>query len=312
MSRRADRADQLSRSLATYTKNVRPLPGIVDKERADAFIEQLVESTRRTEYVRTMLDRPLSEERRLPNCAGFDPVLGAIVCMRNGDYEEACWLTLLGVQFGRARVGGWELCRAVYGRLGNGPTSSWTRTVGDVSELCNWIEDNAERIRIGPPRRRFGNHRKYESLKETDGRGTPRTIRTYVAWVKAIGSHKELIDSAIAGAEDDPYLAFDTLYRSMSAVASFGRLARFDYLSMLGKLRVASIKAGSTYLTSSTGPLKGAQLLFTQKGAEVPSTRIMDSRLRDLGEALGVTMQDLEDAICNWQKSPNSFKAFRG
>ena len=94
----------------------------------------------------------------------------------------------------------------------------------------------------------------------------------------------------------------------MSAVARFGRTARFDYLTMVGKLGLAAIEPPSTYMEGSTGPVRGARLLFG--GRENATT--LDSWLVELEAELHVGMQVLEDALCNWQKSPNEFKPFRG
>jgi hypothetical protein len=259
-----------------------------------------------------MLGRDVSFGRRDPAKASFDPVLAAIAHIRDGNVDEACWLTFLGVQFGKHRIDGWALCRAVYGRLGAGPISYWIRTAHDACDLCDWIESRASEIRNGPPPRRFGNHRKYESLIDKGSRGTPVTIKSYVAWVKAAGSHDALFRRVIAECNGDRYQAFHRLYQSMDAVASFGRLAKFDYLSMIGKLKIADIGAGSTYLGSSTGPMKGARMLLHQLGEKPPHVKAMEHRLRELGEHLDVTMQDLEDAICNWQKSPDCYVPYRG
>jgi Alpha-glutamyl/putrescinyl thymine pyrophosphorylase clade 3 len=38
----------------------------------------------------------------------------------------------------------------------------------------------------------------------------------------------------------------------------------------------------------------------------------LEARAIELGEALGVDFAVLEDAICNWQKTPDVFKHFRG
>ena len=95
----------------------------------------------------------------------------------------------------------------------------------------------------------------------------------------------------------------------MEVVASFGRVARFDYLTMIGKLGIADISPGSTYLSGSTGPLLGARLLF---GNSTLSHSVLNSYLNDLGMHINVGMQVLEDALCNWQKSPDVFKPFRG
>ncbi|HEV2687133.1 MAG TPA: hypothetical protein VGV35_01225, partial [Bryobacteraceae bacterium] len=105
----------------------------------------------------------------------------------------------------------------------------------------------------------------------------------------------------------DPGAAFDSLYRSMEVVRRFGRLARFDYLTMVGKLELAPIKPGSAYLNGSTGPLAGARLLFGNGSAAN-----LDEWVIQLDGKLQVGMQVLEDSLCNWQKSPEAFKAFRG
>jgi len=60
------------------------------------------------------------------------------------------------------------------------------------------------------------------------------------------------------GANGDPRKAFYDLYRMMEVVASIGITARFDYLTMVGKLGLASIEPGSTYMQGATGPLQGA------------------------------------------------------
>lgn len=307
-----ERAKTLEVALRDFHENRRPLPGIESAERRESFIMQLLDSTRRTEYVGKVLQRDLAVARLDPYSALFDPILGAIVSIRSGNIEEAYWLTFLATHFGNAHTCGWQLSQAVYGRLGLGPISTWDRTRGDVEELCAWLAANAEVIRTGPPTRKFGNHRKYESLDDRGSRGTPVTFRTYVQWITAGGSHVDIINAALTASGGDPYNAFDRLYRSMSAVASFGRLAKFDYLSMLGKLKLAPIAAGSTYLGASSGPLKGAKLLFIAGTPQAQPSSVMDGWLRQLGESLNVTMQDLEDALCNWQKSPDVYVRFNG
>ena len=94
----------------------------------------------------------------------------------------------------------------------------------------------------------------------------------------------------------------------MGVISRFGRLARFDYLTMIGKLGLAPIEPGSTYMQSSTGPVEGARLLFETNN----SPKTLDRWLVDLGTQLKVNMQVLEDALCNWQKSPDRFVPFRG
>ena len=108
----------------------------------------------------------------------------------------------------------------------------------------------------------------------------------------------------------NPHKLFDYLYCSMTEVMSFGRMAKFDYLTMIGKLGLAQIEPGSTYLEGSTGPAVGARLLFS--GGNATPLSDLDSRSVELGDALGVGMQVMEDALCNWQKNPGKFVPFRG
>jgi Alpha-glutamyl/putrescinyl thymine pyrophosphorylase clade 3 len=99
----------------------------------------------------------------------------------------------------------------------------------------------------------------------------------------------------------------------MKSVVSFGRTARFDYLTMIGKLGLASIEPGFAYMGGATGPLRGARLLFfgsATAGGVTP--RQLDAWLAELDAYLGVGMQVLEDSLCNWQKSPGRFLRFRG
>lgn len=104
---------------------------------------------------------------------------------------------------------------------------------------------------------------------------------------------------------------FDDLYRKLASVMSFGRTARFDYLTMIGKLGIAAVAPRRPYLVGATGPLRGARLMF---GGAVVGQRALElePKVIALGAALGVGMQEMEDALCNWQKSPSKFVAYRG
>ena len=100
---------------------------------------------------------------------------------------------------------------------------------------------------------------------------------------------------------------------SMDAVASIRRMARFDYLTMLGKLGLAPITPDRPYLHGATGPLRGARSLFLgNPTASRLSTNALDTRVVQLGTALQVGMQEMEDSLCNWQKSPSQLRVYRG
>lgn len=312
--RPADRAlaAALEAGLISFDRERRPLSGVTGAARRDALIEQLMESLHRVKYVSVLKGRELSERRADPNSEMFDPLMAAIHHQRQREIDEAFWLVFVFVHFGRHVREGWRLAREVYGRLGGAPRWDWEHTSANPSAFRKWLGSHqAELEREGLPLG-FGNHRKYQSLDAQSDAGTGSAFETYVAWVGPPRTHQALANDALAHAGGDPRKAFDALYQSMNAVASFGRTARFDYLSMVGSLGLAPIEPGSPYLQNSTGPLRGARLLFTGDVVSAISAPALDQWLVELGSHLGVGMRVLEDALCNWQKSPDIFTRFRG
>ena len=300
------RAQLLGQQLIAFHQQQRMLPGIHEFTRRQVLIEQLIESIRRVEYVAAIRGRELSNRRLDPTDEMFDPLKAAILCQRRGNTEEAFWLVFLFVHFGKHSQGGWRYIREIYGKLGKGGRWDWASTRSDTAGFRRWLgshQDILNRIPCG-----FGNHRKRESLNAYSSNGTGAVVESYVRWVNCSRTHRNLVDTALQENNGDPRLAFDCLFRSMNDVIRFGRLARFDYLTMLGKLGLASIEPGSTYLQGSSGPVKGARLLF---GGKYRPQRL-DRWLVELGTELNVGMQVLEDALCNWQKNPDRFVPFRG
>jgi hypothetical protein len=276
------------------------------------FLEQLIESIHRVEYIVVIRQRDVSSRRADPNDDLFDPIKAAVLKSRQRNHDEACWLAFLSVHFGKNRRSGWRLARDVYGALGHCLLWDWQRTSSNVAGFRRWLEANQNRLRQDGIARAFGNHRKYQSLDANSANGTGAAIASYVAWVHSHATHAQLFQAAAVAAGHDRRRTFDNLYRSMRSVASFGRTARFDYLTMIGKLNLASIEPGSTYMTGSTGPLAGARLLFTGDAHSAVAPNQLDAWLVDLEAALGVGMQVLEDSLCNWQKNPDRFVPFRG
>jgi alpha-glutamyl/putrescinyl thymine pyrophosphorylase-like protein len=300
-------AKKLEARLHRFHDEEQALPGIVSPARRTAFLEQLIESIHRVDYVARIKQRQLSERRASPDDELFDPILAAIVHQRKGDYEEAFWLVFLSVHFGRNRRGGWRYAREVYGSLGTGLNWTWKRVSTDPAGFRQWLATHQAELRRDGVPGGFGNHRKYESLDAHSEQGTGAVMESYVAWVGSPRTHQELVQNAVATSAGDPKVAFDKLYNSMRAVKRFGRTARFDYLTMISKVGLATIQPGSPYLADSTGPLAGARLLFGSNA----KAKELDGSIIDLGEMLDLGMQVMEDALCNWQKSPDTFHAFR-
>jgi Alpha-glutamyl/putrescinyl thymine pyrophosphorylase clade 3 len=295
-------ADRLRAMLARFEDEASPLPGLGSADRRDTFIGQLVESDRRKRYIRGLSGAELSAARCDPTSTLFDPLKAAVIHHRSGNSEEAFWMVFLFVHFGRSRRGGWGFARTVYGSLGAGTSWGWDRVSTDPVAFQGWLAANLAEIESGGPGG-FGNHRKYESLA-----GTGRTVVTYVAWVGGARSHGDRFNAALSAASGDRRLAFAQLFRSMEIIHRFGRTARFDYLSTVSKLDFAAIEPDRAYLGNATGPLTGARQLF---GGGVRRPAELDRQLVDLETYLGVGLDTLEDAVCNWQKSPSVFRPFR-
>jgi hypothetical protein len=283
-------------------------------------MEQLFESIHRVQYIeRGVLlkrgePRDLDPRRADPRIDLFDPIKAAAIRCREGEDDEACWFVFLFTHFGKHLRTGYQLTRNVFGSLGSGQNWTWAQTSSNPEAFRRWLRENQTALKSGATAGHFGNHRKYTNLDPDFSRGTGEAFVTYVRWVQNHRNHRGLFDDAERRAGHDRRRAFSLLYRSMKrAVNSFDRTGVFDYLTMIAKLDLADIEPGSTYMTGATGPLAGARLLYGDAEKEMaPAT--LDRWLVELEADLGLRMgmQILEDSLCNWQKSPDAFVAFRG
>lgn len=291
-------ADRLVAALARYEHDVEALPGIAAPQARASLVEQLVESDRRVRFFATIAARPVNSVRAEPAAPAFDPLRAAVLHHRQDDLDEACWLVFLFVLFGKNRRSGYRLAADVYGRLGHGRWR-WIDVHGNPAAFSAWIDTHVRDIRSGGGR--FGNHRKYESIPAIG-----RVVTSYVSWVGPDHANRFVTHTANAGPED----GFEALYWSMDAVHRFGRVGRFDYLSTVGRLGLADIRPGRPYFGSATGPKTGAEILY---GRTDLLTRQLEARTIELGrDYLALGFDVLEDALCNWQKSPEDFRPFRG
>ena len=302
---RADMTDALQRFEQTHGA----LPGIAQPGRRAALAGQLADSMRRTQFFTHLLQETSGPAVADPTSASFDPLRAAAFHERAGHRDEAFWLVFLFIHFGKHRSSGWRRIADIYGRLGNGPLWTWDAVSVDVHAFRRWLGDHVEAIKRLEPKRGFGNHRKYESLEAWTPNGTGAVIESYVGWVGTAG-HDARIAQVTAGALT-PAARFDALYASVHTVRRFGRTGAFDYCSTLAKLGLVAAEPSAACLVGATGPLKGARLLLAPSGPRL-SAAALEARLTPLQSALGVGFDVLEDALCNWQKSPAEFKPFRG
>lgn len=305
-----DRRLPLSAGLQSFV--LHQLPGVATAARREALVEQFVDSIRRIDFVHRLRTAQIDDARCDPTSPIFDPLRAAVLKHRAGNLDEAFWLVFLATHCGRHLTDHWALTRTLYGSNGAGPCWNWSTISANPEDFQQWITDAYSGLRTDGISRRFGNHRKYETLKPNSTRGTSAVLRSYVSWVGANRGHALLIQEAYKAGGGDPKAAFEYLYRAMAAVTSFGRTGRFDFLTMVGKIGLADIEPGIPYLVGATGPLAGARLLFGGTGVANLAPKTLDQWVAELGKHLGLGMQAMEDALCNWQKSPDAYFPFRG
>jgi hypothetical protein len=291
-------------ALRNYDAKVRRLPGLADPRAVDTLAMQFVASLRREDYYRLVQRKPISANRADPNHSSFDAERAVAFHVQRGNIDEAALLLFLMTYFARPAETGWLRLRDVYGRLGQG-IWDWTSVSTDPAAFAVWLAANWRNVRG-----KFGSHRKYESLRPDRARNMGLVIANYVQWIGDQG-HQRFFSEIIRRAGNNPHTIFDTLYREIR-ITSFGRLAKFDYLALIGRYEIAPIGAGSAYLDGATGPLRGAHLLFDGRHDGPTTNVVLQDLLDSLDTYLGVGMQVMEDAICNWQKRPLAFEHFRG
>jgi hypothetical protein len=298
-------ATRLEADLAQFSANQRALPGIADTATRATLAIQMVASLRGLDYSETIRTRDISPNRANPNCPSFDPERAAVFHMRSGRTDEAFWLVFLITHFGKHLTHGWRRLREVYSSLG-GQTWTWARVSADPAAFRAWLLAHQDQIGGG-----FGSHRKRESVRADLAGGTAAVVESYVAWVGPSHSHATMMAKLTQAGGNSPESVFDHCYHSMNVVR-FGRLGRFDYLCLLGRLGFANISPGRAYLKGATGPLSGARLLFGGAVNAAIGWASLEDWILELDAVLGVGMQVMEDSLCNWQKSPAEFVHFRG
>ncbi len=301
-----DRIDEFVEKIAQIEQQ-EPLPGITTAERRLCWAEQIVSSLRRISYTDALLVRAVDQSRCEPYSGIFDPVRGAIYLNRKGKLDEAVWLTFILTHFGKHIVDDWKFSENVYGSFHEGRVWTFANYSVDATEFEKILLENAAALASG----RFSNHRKFQSKKPE---AVARTFRTYYQWQTEFGGFRDRLVATHASVGQEPFAAFDALYKSMKDVFGFGggRLGRFDFLTMLGKLQLAPIAPGSVYLDKATGPLAGARLLFFNNRDHGITGKALEARVDALDEILEVGKQVIEDSLCNWQKSPEAYVYFRG
>ncbi|MFT9382595.1 hypothetical protein [Gluconobacter sp. P5B12] len=288
----------------TGAKADQGLQGLPDIQTIETLAMQFVASLRREKYYRLVQRSPISPARADPNNLSFDAERAVAFHIQQGNIDEAGWLIFLMTHFARRPDSGWRRLQDVYGMLGAG-LWDWHSVTANPAAFNQWLTHNW--MHVGGA---FGNHRKYESLRPDANRPMQRTVAEYLAWIGP-GGHATFFAAAVIAAGNNPHTIFDYLYQRMR-ICSFGRLAKFDYLALIGRYGLAPIEAGSAYLDGATGPGNGARLLMDGRPDSRRSNGEVQQKLDVLDAHLKVGMTVMEDALCNWQKSPKKFVHFLG
>lgn len=305
---------KIESAIIQFKQEDSPLLGIDSLEKQNTLIRQLIDSIRRIDFVLALHSKQPSIRRTNPNDPIFDPIRAAIY-YKDSNYDEACWLVFLFTHFGKSKSTGWRLCADIYSCLGADEIWTWDKIKNNLPAFKAWFRQASLSMQADGIPRHFGNHRKYESIRANANRSIDTVIESYVNWIGYSGQHSIKFAEAISLSGSDPKELFDYLYKSMKAVCSFGRTAKFDYLTMMKKVGLLDIEPPRLYLKEATGPLSGARLLFYGSGIAPVSADTLESKLALFSDYLGLdmlTMQVLEDALCNWQKSPSTYIYFNG
>jgi hypothetical protein len=287
--------------------------GLTSDSRVESLARQLFDSIRRVDYIYKICTKEYSGESINPSSRYFDPYKLISNFVKKQDYEEAYWLCFLTTYCGKNLKNGWGSLSAIYGGDTASGINSWLQVSNNEVTFFNWLDSVGENIKTG-----FGNHRKYETFKSTPGKGPRAVIHSYLNLMKLGGgtiSQVNFFSNCKEIYTDDPEDLFDALYKiEASKILRFGRLSKFDYLTLLTKVGLINLEPPEAYISTSTGPKAGLALLFlnnsqTSKPAAWHKTQMNTLKSLELGP---LKMQVLEDALCNWQKSPADYTAFRG
>lgn len=283
-----------------------PLNGINAPSQKNCFLYQLEDSIRRIQYVQTIGLKQHDQTSADPNLTFFNPISAAAWHLSIGNVDEASWLVFLITHFGKNKRTGWRLLKDVYSGLGQ-KLWDWPTVSITPNAFGHWIDANLIVLKANGI---FGNHRKYESLKY---RITGGAINSYVEWVGPNLSHVVKF-AQLEPVNATPRTRFKAFYRSCRRIYRFGRMGTFDHLTMMGKLNILDIEPDSVYFSGATGPIPGAKMLFTGNPNANLTNAQLENQLAQLDAHLGLPfgMQILEDALCNWQKSPAHYIHFRG
>ncbi len=171
--------DDLAVKLKLWEDHYGDMPGITDHDYRKTFIEQIISSLRRIEYITQIQNRSIDPERSNPHSPLFDPLRSAILMAKKGDTDEAIWTVFIATHFGRHIADGWKLAANVYGSFGEGPTWSSDTYRADKKGFEAMLQKNLAKLQDKHISGRYSNHRQYQSKNPIS---IATTFRTFSEW----------------------------------------------------------------------------------------------------------------------------------
>ncbi|WP_296405613.1 hypothetical protein [Psychrobacter sp.] len=258
---------------------------------------QLLDRVKEDERVENLFKSDIHQEVSDPKSECFNPIK-AIIFLKDKHYDEACWLSFLLIYTDDSDESDWAFMRKLYGAEGLGLKTALTwEVVNDAPHLLSdRLDELVTALAESHPKPKFGHHRAYESLKHL-----PMVFTSYIGFIHEQGGHEAAFGLKDKSVDRTDY--FKTRYDLIRQnVYRFGRLSTFEFLCLLGKMRLADVEPNSCYIAEASGPKRGARLLFGMLSNEQ-----LDEHAIGLANYLEVSYQQLEAALCHWQKSPNRF-----
>ncbi len=171
-----DRIDEFVVKIGLIDKQFGPFPGIATAQRRCCWAQQIASSLRRIAYTDALLSRAVNVSRCDPHLDVFDPLRGALHFYRQGQLDEAVWLTFILTHFGKHAVDEWKLARNVYGSFGAGPVWTFEIYSRNADAFEGMLFANSDDLADARVSGSFSNHRKFQSKKAET---IAKTFRSY-------------------------------------------------------------------------------------------------------------------------------------
>ena len=240
--------------LAEFHRLSHPLLGLSRPGDLQRFVSLLVDSAKGSLLAPEFLD---------------DAVLTQILnYQQQSATDEACWLLFLYCYIGSS-----GLLNLIH------QSWNWGKVIADVDGFERWLMDNQGELKNAGYLRMV---HKYQAFDPHRAKAMGEGVKSYITWVKSAGDHTQLFQNMIADCQGQSTTAFDRIYLSMNAYASFKKQIKLDYLCMVSHLKIAGIEPGQFYFGDVLLLKKAARQLFSGH----PRIKIPPSELNKLMAAL--------------------------